>query len=146
MTTDHFAGLVLTVSGREYHIQESHNINNQTPINDAIYGLTFLAVLSLDRVVVCIGGSQVGVHAGVKVAVGSKSAPAVTITVAIWYAIEEPLKSKIHDVESTGVLGPRLLVVGYQKPPDVQVASCGPNVQFIVAKLSLVSSRLIVGI
>lgn len=49
----------------------THNINNQTPINDAIYGLVFLAALSLNRVVVCIGGSQVGVNAGAKVVVGS---------------------------------------------------------------------------
>ena len=70
----------------------THNINNQTPINDAIYGLVFLAALSLNRVVVCIGGSQVGVNAGAKVVVGSKSAPAVMMIVAIWYAIEEPIK------------------------------------------------------
>jgi hypothetical protein len=75
----------------KWYIQEYHNINSQTLIKDAVYGLTFLAEPSLDRVVVCTGTTQAGVGAGVKVAVGSKSAPAVMITVTIWYAIDEPL-------------------------------------------------------
>jgi hypothetical protein len=49
-------------------------------------------------------------------------------------------------VVTTGVLEPRLLVVGYQKPPEVQVASWGPNVQFIVANLCIVRMLVLLNI
>lgn len=73
------------------YIQKANKINRQIPTKIAVYGLTFIVAPSFDPACVAVWvttGTQVGMEAGVKLAVGIKVAPAVIITVAKATSIE----------------------------------------------------------